>query len=421
MFYSPPKLHKLRIVCKMKISVKERYFSFNRITLLIVGLWPYQQSGLARFPTTLCLSILISFVALMLSRLCFVEYSFEFTINLLCASTYFTFFVIKYISFWLNKEAIRYLLEQFQYIYNGLNDENEIAIYEKYGNIGKRITIGLIIAVCNQSVLIAIQCWPYIFDVILPKNGTYAGRLLAVVSKYFAVQEKYSYLLLLHLNITSTVGSLVFLAIGAMLLSYEKHICGILRIASYRFEQAIMTTTLQSITLKNKTTIYKELICAIDIHRKATEFAKFLVSSMDRSLFVVIMVTVLCVSFNLYGIFHIESDKQEIEETLVHLILVCFVFAYMFLANYAGQEIMDYNNCVFLTVYNAPWYLAPLQIQKLILIVLQRSNKAFTLSIGGLFIISLECFASQVHQYLTSLSCYLSNNYKNITSNNIIY
>ncbi|EZA50908.1 hypothetical protein X777_10879 [Ooceraea biroi] len=349
----------------MKISVKERYFSFNRITLLIVGLWPYQQSGLARFPTTLCLSILISFVALMLSRLCFVEYSFEFTINLLCASTYFTFFVIKYISFWLNKEAIRYLLEQFQYIYNGLNDENEIAIYEKYGNIGKRITIGLIIvAVCNQSVLIAIQCWPYIFDVILPKNGTYAGRLLAVVSKYFAVQEKYSYLLLLHLNITSTVGSLVFLAIGAMLLS-----------------------------------LYILL---------AIMFAKFLVSSMDRSLFVVIMVTVLCVSFNLYGIFHIESDKQEIEETLVHLILVCFVFAYMFLVNYAGQEIMDYNNCVFLTVYNAPWYLAPLQIQKLILIVLQRSNKAFTLSIGGLFIISLECFASLASTSISYFTLMLS-------------
>ncbi|EZA53551.1 hypothetical protein X777_07019 [Ooceraea biroi] len=351
----------------MRISVQERYFSFNRITLLIVGLWPYQQLALARFLTTLCLSILISFVGLIFSRLYFVDYSFDFTINLLCVATFYTFFVIKYISFWINRKAIRYLLEQFQYTYNGLKDENEIAIYDKYGNFGKRITVGFII--CNQSVIIAMQCWPYIFDVIMPKNGTYVGRLVAVVSKYFAVQEKYSYLLLLHVNITSTVGSFVLLAIGTMILSYVKHICGMFRIA---------------------------------------RFAKFLISSMNRSLFFVIMIYVLCVSFNLYGIFHNEPAVQEIEQTLVHLIIIGFVFAYMFIANYVGQEIMDYNNHVFLTVYNAPWYLAPLQIQKLILILLQRSNKAFTLSIVGLFTISLECFASLASTSISYFTLMLS-------------
>jgi len=36
---------------------------------------------------------------------------------------------------------MRCLLEWLQYIYNNLKDKNEIAIYDKYGNIGKRITI----------------------------------------------------------------------------------------------------------------------------------------------------------------------------------------------------------------------------------------------------------------------------------------
>jgi len=35
---------------------------------------------------------------------------------------------------------MKYLLEWLQYIYNDLKDENEIAIYDKYGNIAKRIT-----------------------------------------------------------------------------------------------------------------------------------------------------------------------------------------------------------------------------------------------------------------------------------------
>ncbi|KYM96664.1 hypothetical protein ALC62_12711 [Cyphomyrmex costatus] len=44
--------------------------------------------------------------------------------------------------------------------------------------------------------------------------------------------------------------------------------------------------------------------------------------------------------------------------------------------------------------YNVQWYIAPLHIQRIILILLQRGVKTFTLSVGGLFIGSLECCAT---------------------------
>jgi hypothetical protein len=47
---------------EMRISFEKRYFSLNRIILLVVGLWPYQQSKVVRFQSTLFLSILISFI-----------------------------------------------------------------------------------------------------------------------------------------------------------------------------------------------------------------------------------------------------------------------------------------------------------------------------------------------------------------------
>jgi len=37
------------------------------------------------------------------------------------------------------------------------------------------------------------------------------------------------------------------------------------------------------------------------------------------------------------------------EEILIHFLITTFTLLYMFLANYAGQEITDYNNHVFLT------------------------------------------------------------------------
>jgi len=42
-------------------------------------------------------------------------------------------------------------------------------------------------------------------------------------------------------------------------------------IHSYRFEWAIGTKKLQSISLKNKVVIYEKMISAVDIHRKAME------------------------------------------------------------------------------------------------------------------------------------------------------
>ncbi|XP_025160178.1 odorant receptor 85f-like [Harpegnathos saltator] len=65
----------------------------------------------------------------------------------------------------------------------------------------------------------------------------------------------------------------------------------------------------------------------------------------------------------------------------------------MFEANLCGQEVIDHNRNLFHAVYNVYWYITPLSIQKLIILLLQRGNKPFFLNVGGLFIMSLENFA----------------------------
>jgi predicted DCC family thiol-disulfide oxidoreductase YuxK len=44
---------------------------------------------------------------------------------------------------------MRYLIERLQYVHNDLQDANEIAIYDKYGKIAKRVTVMLI---CKESI-----------------------------------------------------------------------------------------------------------------------------------------------------------------------------------------------------------------------------------------------------------------------------
>jgi len=49
---------------------------------------------------------------------------------------------------------------------------------------------------------------------------------------------------------------------------------------------------------------------------------------------------------------------------------------------------------VYFLRYNGQWYTALLHTQKLILFLMQKNAKDFTLNVGGLFIESLDCFAS---------------------------
>ncbi|XP_018355584.1 PREDICTED: uncharacterized protein LOC108745304 [Trachymyrmex septentrionalis] len=69
----------------------------------------------------------------------------------------------------------------------------------------------------------------------------------------------------------------------------------------------------------------------------------------------------------------------------------------MFMCNLGGQQIIDHNNYIFVTAYKVQWYVTPLPIQKLILILLQRGSKSFVLDLGGLFVASLECFATLIN------------------------
>ncbi|XP_011705592.1 PREDICTED: uncharacterized protein LOC105460800, partial [Wasmannia auropunctata] len=68
----------------------------------------------------------------------------------------------------------------------------------------------------------------------------------------------------------------------------------------------------------------------------------------------------------------------------------------MFTGNFIGQRIIDHNNDVFVTAYNVQWYKTPLQIQKMILFLLQRGGKEFTLNIGRVFDVSIEGFATVI-------------------------
>ncbi|XP_011163329.3 uncharacterized protein LOC105198340 isoform X2 [Solenopsis invicta] len=381
--------------------------SLNRFLLLIVGLWPYQQNIFVWLQLILLIGILTSFILVQFTVFLTSKCTPVLFINVLSSALYYILYVIKYIFFSINTNNARCLLEQMQLIYNELTDENEINILKKYSNYTKYVTVVFSLCLmCIAPVSIVYLFWPYIFNILFSTNGTQSCSSLPFITEYFVDQQKYSCLISFHANAATCIGAIAVLAIGSIFLVYIYHACGMFCIASYRIKSAMPYETLRKNSLEYENLIYNRLIYAVDMHRKAMKFCNMIISRFQVMFCCMIVIGVISASLNMFQIFQMISHEYDIVELMLHSFFVNVHFLYLILGNYFAQEIIDHNNCVFVTAYNVQWYVAPLQIQKMILFLLQRGNKTFNLTIAGLFVGSLEGAAtlfSSIISYFTVL------------------
>ncbi|KAL6445393.1 hypothetical protein ACFW04_002293 [Cataglyphis niger] len=342
------------------ISVQDQYFSLTRIFLLIVGLWPYQKSKLARFQFFCFFNIVITFIIFQLTTFITSKCTANFVIKVLSLVFIFICIIIKYYSFCINSETV-------------------------------------ILFVCSIFIVTDIQVWPDILQIISFSNAS-QQRHLHILTEYFVDQEKYYYYLLLHINTAICIGFVVLVATGSMFIAYFQYMCAMFTIASYRIENAIKIQISHNIIKHNKNLIHKSIKSAVDIHRKAIALCIDLISKFEMSFFFLIIFGVMTLSLNM---FRIASSTCNTDELSLSFIVGFISLIYMFIANLVGQEITDHYNYIYVAAYKIRWYIAPPYIQKLILILLQRGNKSFGLNIGGLFTASIQCFTTLAN---TSLS-----------------
>ncbi|XP_018361482.1 PREDICTED: uncharacterized protein LOC108760179 [Trachymyrmex cornetzi] len=124
--------------------------------------------------------------------------------------------------------------------------------------------------------------------------------------EYFIDEEKYFYLILLHIIIAICIASIVTVAIGTLCITFIQHICGMFKIASYRIEYAININIQQNVMLKNKIWMIKGVIYAVDIHRKAIKLLKHFTSTFEKMIFTLIILGVACLSFNLFQVSYLQ-------------------------------------------------------------------------------------------------------------------
>ncbi|XP_026828775.1 uncharacterized protein LOC105287226 isoform X3 [Ooceraea biroi] len=331
------------------------YYTLNRIQLLCIGLWPYQASTCRYILITFLSITLVSSVVVQLNVFITTKYSLELLLQILTYSIPWLIYTLKYNIHCLNIKKVEVLLERIQHDWSILTNAREIEIIKKYSAIGKFITLLVILFIHLSAfgfVLIYLVS-TFLSDTAVDVNESNI-RNLPGLTEYFIDQQKYFFLILFHISFFVWCGLAVVAATESFYMSLIQHACGLFQIARF-----------------------------VEMSKASYKWTYVMLGPLG----------VVSLSINLYRLSLLITIK-DYRELISSFVFVLGHSWYMFFVNYVGQEVVDHSGDVFHRIYNVQWYTAPLKAQKLLLYLMQRTMRHCTIVIGGLFVTSLQGFAS---------------------------
>ncbi|RLU25938.1 ObirOr5-9E87 [Ooceraea biroi] len=371
-----------------------QFLYIHRLSLAAIGLWPYHRTMLVQLQSSVFSLTMISYLIFQLTTLLTTEWTIDFIVEILSTSLFVLLCTILYNSCWINTHVVKRVLDNLQYICSDLKDENEIAIIKRYGYIAKCVAVAYtLLTIGGFFSLSLLPILPRIFGIFSLVNKSELHHNIYMRTEYFVDQEKYFYFILLHLYAVQYIGGGILLGESIVMVGYGTYSCGLFNIASYRIEQAMRISSDEVTNRKNKKEIDRKISHAVNIHRTALEFITFFLHSFEGTYFVLIAIIVISLSLNLFGIFQAVC-LSKMENCVLHFSFALGLLTCSLGANYIGQAITDHYTYIFSTAYNVRWYIAPVRVQRLLLFLMQKGAKPYSIKLGGLCTLSLENFAS---------------------------
>ncbi|XP_011861330.1 PREDICTED: uncharacterized protein LOC105558329 [Vollenhovia emeryi] len=380
--------------------VGDGYYKLNRRLLLLVGLWPYEHSIYKYCQMIFCNVIIIFTTICQFAKFITLEQR-DVMIKLLSPIVLCLIYIIKYQTFCIVAKKLRSLMKHIEEDWNMLKDKKELEIIEQYTYIGSMCTLSLTILGCFATVVcLFLPFVPSILDIIAPLNVSRPRQLL-FPGEYFVDQQKFFYAIVLQVDITLGLIIATLISTESLYVTFVQHACAMFQIASYRMDQAFNDKFLQGYTSeKHAIIVCKRIIEAVYIHKRAIEFSEFLWSTLAISYSILLIIGITSLIINLFSMFQVILFVKKFDELMTLFLFILGHVVYLFVGNYVGQILIDHSADIFQNTYTTRWQGAPLQAQKLLPLIMQRSMKSCKMVVGGMFIPSLEGFAAKYYIWI---------------------
>ncbi|EZA48230.1 hypothetical protein DMN91_010378 [Ooceraea biroi] len=375
----------------------ERCFKLHRIMLIAMGLWPYQKPFIWRmqavfFFSVYCFSLFSQFTPFF-TRPC----------NMECILKRFSYicntfvYIMNYYSFYFNSDAVKQMFEHMQLDWKIFKNNDAMNIFEEYLFESYIFAVSTnILVLIGGFGFIIIECRSIILDIIIPMlTHKSRPRQLEMDLELFVDKEHYFFLYLGQELLVIGIGTWSMLTTGTFLTTVTKHSCATYKIVSYLIQNTVTVHTLQLPVVQRIQYMRRNICLSVYLHRRTLEFCKGLLLSFDMWYFPLLLVAVLSLSCILFRLYNAIIQFDELYGILVSCITLGCYFVYMFMGNFLGQTYTEHSVEVLDSTYDTLWYVAPLPIQKLFLIM-QKSIRSHKIILCGLFVASIEGFSALV-------------------------
>ncbi|XP_046835593.1 uncharacterized protein LOC124431567 [Vespa crabro] len=210
---------------------------------------------------------------------------------------------------------------------------------------------------------------PPLMDIIIPLNES--RRLeLPVLAEYCVDEQKHFYLIYFHMVVSIMIIITILIAIDTQLMVFCCHVSGAFAVVSFRLEHFLKNdATLDGLSDLQRKESYRHVSLSIKGHKRALELV------LQKKEIIKL----------LYG----KSIKA-----VKYIALVIGELFHLFVASLSGQTIIDYSSEVYFKAYSGLWYEAPIEIRKLLILIMRRSFKPSQLSAGKIFVYCLDGFST---------------------------
>ncbi|XP_043519879.1 odorant receptor 67b-like [Frieseomelitta varia] len=230
---------------------------------------------------------------------------------------------------------------------------------------------------------------PIILDIILPTNET--RDVLYIYPAYYLIDDrKYRSFIILHLTYVTIMAYYVFVGCDTSYVCVVQHACGQIAVASHRFKNAISDLSVVKQLSDVQDKHYERVRHSIQAHQHAINYLKIIENCHVTYLCICVAFVMVAFSVTLLKV----ASYEEISAPLIKdgVFLSSQLIHILFLTS-QGQFVLNANDEIAESIYDASWYNANKETQLLFVLALRNCLSPPILSAGGLLTLNLETFA----------------------------
>nr|WHS04452.1 odorant receptor 49 [Psyttalia incisi] len=364
------------------------YYKFCKTMTSLVGQWPDQS----RKELIFYRSVLFVAISLQLTPQFIAAYTYRNNLNILL-DTFTPFIVIiimlvKYLNNCFHSRTSTHLLNLIKENWAIFPRNNGQQLLHYHSNLCRKVSIIYLGAVYFGTFSFAAEPVQRRFMAGLLYGNTTVENTFALPME-FGSSFDIDYWYYPIFTLSTVLMFVIMTVVGScdlLLIMYSEHSVGLFKALGYAIENLPPHSDSEESDFD-----FDYLKRCAEIHHRAICFAEHVRDIYLWTFFGIIGLNMIMMSIT--GV-QVVLNKDALEKVIKYIVFVVMQSVHLFVECFAAQRLMDASYGLKDTLSNSPWYAATLKTQKLIPVMLMRSQSPIVLTAGKMIVMNMDTYAT---------------------------